>query len=148
MSLAVVRVAGPGGQVFDDALLVQSEPIHRQLRPQIEADYAAAMRAVFADGAEMAVATLAGRVAGVAVFRVFRNTHIGLRLYVDDLVTDEARRSTGVGHALIGWLEQEARARGCPGLDLESGVHRPRAHAFYFREGFSIPSFSFRKTFP
>jgi GNAT superfamily N-acetyltransferase len=147
MSIAVVRVCGPDGKVLDAVRLVAAEPVHRQLRPQIPQDYVGAMHGVFADGGEMAIALDGDRVAGVAVFRLFRNTHVGLRCYVDDLVTDEAQRSTGVGHALINWIEAEAKARGCPGVDLESGVQRSGAHRFYFREGFTIASFSFRKTF-
>lgn len=148
MTVSVVRVCGPDGRVLDAALIAGAESVHRQLRPQLDADYAGAMQRIFADGGEMAVALNGDEVAGVAVYRVFRNTHVGLRFYVDDLVTDEARRSTGVGHALLGWLETEAKARGCPGIDLESGVQRAGAHRFYFREGFAIPSFSFRKNFP
>lgn len=148
MSLAVVRVSGPDGKVLDPARLTAAEPVHRQLRPQIPSDYVWAMQGIFADGGEMAVALEEGRVAGVAVFRIFRNTHVGTRCYVDDLVTDEKLRSTGVGHALIAWVETEAKTRGCPGVDLESGVQRSGAHRFYFREGYVIPSFGFRKTFP
>jgi GNAT superfamily N-acetyltransferase len=148
MTVSVVRVCGPDGRVLDAALIAGAESVHRQLRPQLDADYASAMQRIFADGGEMAVALNDDEVAAVAVYRVFRNTHVGMRFYVDDLVTDEARRSTGVGHALLGWLETEAKARGCPGIDLESGVQRAGAHRFYFREGFVIPSFSFRKTFP
>jgi GNAT superfamily N-acetyltransferase len=148
MSIAVVRVSSPDGKVLDAALLAAAEPVHRQLRPQIPQDYLGAMQGIFADGGEMAVAVAGERPVGVAVFRCFRNTHVATRCYVDDLVTDETRRSTGVGHALIAWIEAEAKARGCPGVDLESGVQRSAAHRFYFREGYTIPSFSFRKTFP
>lgn len=127
--------------------LARAEGVHRQLRPRLPADYVAKMRLVFSQGGEMCVAAIGEEVAGVAVFRVFENTHVGSRFYVDDLVTDDRRRSTGVGKAMIAWLEAEARRRGCPGLDLESGTHRTAAHRFYFREGFVIPSFSFRKDF-
>lgn len=48
---------------------------------------------------------------------------------------------------LIAYLEKVARDRGCPGMDLDSGTHRTRAHRFYFREGFFITAFSFRKEF-
>jgi GNAT superfamily N-acetyltransferase len=127
--------------------LARAEGVHRQLRPKLPADYPAKMRLVFAQGGEMCVAAVGEEVAGLAVFRVFENTHVGARFYVDDLVTDERRRSGGIGRALVAWLEAQARSRGCPGLDLESGTHRTGAHRFYFREGFVIPSFSFRKDF-
>jgi GNAT superfamily N-acetyltransferase len=105
------------------------------------------MGRVFVKGAEMCVAVLGQRVVGVAVFRQFENTHVGRRFYIDDLVTDESQRSAGVGKLLIEYLQKVARDRGCPGLELESGTHRARAHRFYFREGFFISSFSFRKEF-
>jgi hypothetical protein len=65
---------------------------------------------------------------------------------VDDLVTDEARRSRGVGRALLAHLEEKARKLGCDVLALDSGAQRAAAHKFYFREGMHIPGFCFRKT--
>jgi len=79
------------------------------------------------------------------VWRVQENTAIGVHLYVDDLVTDEARRSLGVGRALMQWLEQRARDLACVALVLDSGTHRTRAHSFYFREGMAVVCFNFQK---
>jgi GNAT superfamily N-acetyltransferase len=143
----IVSITGPSGAVLEPAWLARAESVHRQLRPQLPADYAAKMRKVFEGGGEMCIAASGELVVGVAIFRLFENTHVGKRFYVDDLVTDEGTRSTGIGKALVAWLEAEARRRGCPGLDLESGTQRTGAHRFYFREGFVIPSFSFRKDF-
>jgi GNAT superfamily N-acetyltransferase len=145
--LRVVQVTGTGGGVAEPQLLSEAEPVHRQLRPQLPADYPGKMRRVFAGGGEMCVALRAEKVVGLAVFREFENTHVGRRFYIDDLVTDEAERSTGAGRALIAHLEKIALDRGCSGFELESGTHRTRAHRFYFREGFFIVSFSFRKEF-
>jgi GNAT superfamily N-acetyltransferase len=142
---AVVRVADRAGTVLEPAWLPRAERVHRQLRPDLSTDYVSQMTGIFREGGEMAVAVLDGEVAGVAVFRCFANTHVGRRFYVDDLVTDDLQRSTGVGHALLSWLEQEARARGAGNIDLESGTQRTRAHRFYFREGYFVTSFSFRK---
>ena len=146
MSVDIVRVAGPDRTILDATLLLRAEGVHRQLRPDLDADYLGKMQRVVRDGAEIALAVEAQSVLGIAVFRLFENTHVGLRCYLDDLVTDESRRAGGVGHALIDWLEHEARARGCACVDLESGVQRGAAHRFYFREGYIIPSFSFRKS--
>ena len=143
----IVQVTGPARDVIEPRWLGAAERVHRELRPQLPADYTTKMQKVFADGAEMCVAVLGERVVGVAVYREFENTHIGRRFYIDDLVTDEAERSTGAGRTLIAYLEKLARQRGCPGFDLESGTHRTRAHRFYFREGFFITAFSFRKEF-
>ena len=146
MSVDIVRVAGPDRTILDATLLLRAEGVHRLLRPDLDADYLGKMKRAVRDGAEIALAVEAHSVFGVAVFRLFENTHVGLCCYLDDLVTDESRRSSGVGRALIDWLEREARARGCACVDLESGVQRAAAHRFYFRKGYIIPSFSFRKS--
>jgi len=146
-TLRVVQITGSGREVLEPQWLSRAEAVHRQLRPQLPADYPEKMRQVFRDGGEMCVAVLGRRVVGIAVFREFENTHVGRRFYIDDLVTDETARSTGAGRMLITYLEKAARNRGCPGVDLESGTHRNRAHRFYFREGFFITAFSFRKEF-
>ncbi len=63
------------------------------------------------------------------------------------LVTDDACRSQCVGHALIEYLGQVAKKLGANGLVLDSGTQRTQAHKFYFREGFVIPAFNFKKSF-
>ena len=98
-----------------------------------------------AGGARMCVATEAGAVRGVAVYRINENTFEGLHLYVDDLVTDEKQRSRGVGRALMEHLQGLARAADCEACTLDSGTQRVQAHKFYFREGMVVSSFHFRK---
>jgi hypothetical protein len=93
----------------------------------------------------MSVCARDGKVYGVAVFRILEKTHSGRELYCDDLVTNEASRSTGVGHALMLHMEKVAIERGCAYLTLDSGTQRQQAHKFYFREGMTIPSFHFSK---
>ena len=126
-------------------LLARAETVHRQLRPQLEADYPAQMRRVFAGGGRMIVAAAGERVAGVAVWRILLRTHSPQDLYVDDLVTDNLQRSTGIGRAMLGWLENRARELGCSQLCLDSGTHRQQAHKFYFREGLTVTAFHFVK---
>jgi GNAT superfamily N-acetyltransferase len=93
----------------------------------------------FSGGARMMLATQGDAVLGVAVWRVIQNTYEGCRLYVDDLVTDAAHRSRGVGRFLLDGLEARARSLGCDVIALDSGTQRTAAHRFYFREGFVIP---------
>jgi GNAT superfamily N-acetyltransferase len=128
----------------DAQLLRSAERVHRQLRPHL-GDYVARMREVLGAGAQMAVATDGEEVRGVTVFRILEKTHSGRELYCDDLVTDEAKRSTGVGHALIEYMERIGRERGCDTLALDSGTQRQQAHKFYFREGMVVTSFHFNK---
>lgn len=142
--MKVVAVSNARGEVTDAKLLAAAERVHRQLRPHL-GNYAARMKVVLAGGAEMAVAVVDGEVAGVTVFRVLEKTHSGRDLYCDDLVTDETRRSTGVGHALMAYMEGVCRERGCDTFSLDSGCQRQQAHKFYFREGMAITSFHFDK---
>ena len=143
MKVKVVPVTDAKGAVVDEATLAAAEGVHRQLRPQLPVDYLRRMREVFAAGGEMAVATLEGRPAGVAVWRMVERTLSFRELYCDDLVTDEALRSTGVGHALMEHMARLARERGCDLFTLDSGTQRQQAHKFYFREGMTITSFHF-----
>ncbi|MDR1229225.1 MAG: GNAT family N-acetyltransferase [Azoarcus sp.] len=129
--------------------LFRAEAVHRQLRDRLPPGfdaYRAALARVLAGGARLSLATVDETVEGLALWRIVDNTYELRRLYVDDLVVEAACRSRGVGHALIAWLEREARALSCAALALDSGVQRNGAHRFYFREGFSIPAFCFRKT--
>ncbi len=141
----VVPVTDERGAIVNLDMLAASERVHRQLRPHLPEDYVDRMKEVFASGAEMAVAVIAGEVVGITVFRVVEKTFSGRELYCDDLVTDEAKRSTGVGHALIAYMEKVGRERHCDTLALDSGTQRQQAHKFYFREQLPITAFHFSK---
>ncbi len=145
MTVDVVAVTDAAGAVVDARMLKAAERVHRQLRPHLPPDYAQRMKQVFASGAEMAVAVVGGKVAGVTVFRVVEKTFTGRELYCDDLITDEKQRSKGVGHALIEYMERIGRSRRCDALALDSGTQRQQAHKFYFREQMPITAFHFTK---
>jgi GNAT superfamily N-acetyltransferase len=81
----------------------------------------------------------------VAGWRLMATTVAGRKLYVDDLVTAAARRSRGVGSALLSELQRRAREAGCTSIDLDSGTAREDAHRFYFRERMSITSLHFQR---
>ena len=141
----IIRITDDAHAVIEPGWLARAEAVHRQLRPQLPPDYVQKMQHVFEGGGEMCVAVIEDQVVGVTVFRSFENTFSGRKFYVDDLVTDERNRSSGVGHALIVFLEQLAKGRGGGSIELDSGTQRTHAHRFYFREGFVITSFCFRK---
>lgn len=81
----------------------------------------------------------------VAGWRVMTTTFAGRKVYVDDLVTDQSRRSHGLGAQLLRAAEARGRAVGCKVIDLDSGVERYAAHRFYLRERFAIASHHFGK---
>ncbi len=143
--MRIVEVTDESGVIAAPGWLKKAEAVHRQLRTALPPEYEAKMKRVFAGGARMCVATDGADVAGVAVYRMYENTFYGKQLYVDDLVTDQARRSSGVGRTLLGYLEQKARAAGFDSLTLDSGTQRLQAHKFYFREGMAVTSFHFMK---
>lgn len=141
----IVKVTATGGRIVERDWLAKAEAVHRQLRPHLPNDYAKRMAYIFATGVEMWLAAEHDHVLGVAVFRIIENTHAGRKLYVDDLVTDETKRSTGVGKLLLDGLTEEARQRGCQTIDLDSGTQRTDAHRFYFRERMGVKVFGFTK---
>jgi len=143
--IEMIEVTDAGGAIAAPDWLKRAETVHRQLRTALPPEYEAKMKRVFAGGARMCVAVEGVEVAGVAVYRMYENTFSGKQLYVDDLVTDERRRSTGVGRALLGYLEQKAGAARFENLSLDSGTQRAQAHKFYFREGMVVTSFHFAK---
>lgn len=141
----VIAITNDKRTVVNADMLAAAQSVHRQLRPHMPEDYVGRMKEVFAGGAEMAVTVVDGQVAGIAVFRMLEKTHSGRDLYCDDLVTDEKQRSSGVGHALMQYMERICAERGCDTLSLDSGTWRQQAHKFYFREGMTISSFHFDK---
>jgi GNAT superfamily N-acetyltransferase len=141
----VIDLTDASGDVVERAWLLKAERVHRQLRPQLPADYTGAMERVFAGGGRLSVAVRGDEVTGVAVWRIHANTFEGLHMYVDDLVTDEKLRSSGVGKLLMDHLQVIARAAGCSSCTLDSGTQRQQAHKFYFREGLVVTSFHFSK---
>jgi GNAT superfamily N-acetyltransferase len=116
------------------------------LRPHVaETDFVARVETQQKQGYRLAYLEDEGAVVAVAGFRVMDMLATGLTLYVDDLVTDEARRSRGYGKTMLDWLQTYAGMAGCETFSLDSGTQRQEAHAFYFRERMRVTSFHFAK---
>lgn len=143
--MQIVALNDAAGAPIGAEWLARAEAVHRQLRPQLLPDYAAEMARVFVGGGRMTVAVDGDAVRGLAVWRVLEKTFTRREFYVDDLVTDSAQRSAGVGRALLAWCEARARELRCTQFALDSGTQRQQAHKFYFREGLVITSFHFGK---
>ncbi|MEV0493806.1 GNAT family N-acetyltransferase [Streptomyces atratus] len=131
----------------DPRLTTDLLPVLRELRPHLTEDL---FHEVYGKGYPQGLRFTAvhdgdGACVGAAGWRIVDNTSQIRKLYVDDLVTAAHARSTGVGHLLLGYLEQRAREAGCLDLSLDSGTHRTDAHRFYLRERLDIVAFSFNK---
>ena len=138
----------------DDDLLLRAQDVYRQLRPHLPEDgksFLGQIRDICRTGpARVLIATsndTAAEILGVAAYRVTHTAMHSEHIYCDDLVTNEASRSAGVGRALINHMKKEASNLDIHRLVLDSGCQRGRAHKFYYREGFTINRFGFRLTF-
>jgi GNAT superfamily N-acetyltransferase len=120
-------------------------PLVSQLRPHLDENaFVAQMHRQIAEGCRATVAyDEQGVPRAFACWRVMEMLAVGLHVYVDDLITDQAVRSRGYGKAMLDWLKAEAKRLGCVRLQLDSGTHRQDAHAFYLRERLRIEAFHF-----
>lgn len=120
-------------------------PVMRQLRPHLSEDDYTAMVARMreTEGFRLAAVRENGVVRAVAGFRRLEMLYCGVILSIDDLVVDEAIRSSGFGKRLLDWLKAEARATGCGQVHLDSRLIRTDAHRFYHREGFETLGYHF-----
>src|ERR1043165_4960440 len=87
-------------------------------------------------GDRIAVAELDGAVVGLAHLQVTPAIERDRpAAKIGALVVDQAHRGLGIGRALVGAMEAEARLRGCELLSLATSERRDDAHAFYERLG-------------
>ncbi len=129
-----------------DPDILRCFPVMAQLRPHlVEAEFVARVRRMQREGFILARLEEEGAVRAVAGYRYHEKLFSGRILYVDDLVSDPTRRSQGHGARLLAWLADQARARDCDLLELDSGVQRFDAHRFYFRERMRIASYHFSR---
>jgi GNAT superfamily N-acetyltransferase len=129
-----------------DEDILSTFDVMRQLRPDVpRSDYVRRVRQLEDEVRfQLAMLTEGTEVVTVAGFRLCRSLGWGKYLYVDDLVTDEARRSTSAGSVMFRWLVDRARSEECGELRLDSAVYRHGAHRFYLRERMDIACFNFR----
>jgi GNAT superfamily N-acetyltransferase len=111
-------------------------PLVRQLRSHLdEAEFLRRLALQETRGYELHAAIRDGVVVGLAGFRPVMTLARGAHLHLDDLVVAEGLRSGGIGKALIGYAEGEARRRGLGKLFLDA---RQQAIPFYQREGYDF----------
>ncbi len=91
------------------------------------------------------VATIGGRLIGLAGAWIGTKIWCGKFLEIDNLVVDENLRSTGIGSLLIQHLETLARQENCKVLTLDSYTSNHPSHRLYHRLGFEIWGFHFVK---
>nr|WP_298803692.1 GNAT family N-acetyltransferase [uncultured Pseudokineococcus sp.] len=101
--------------------------------------YRAALARVDADGAQqVVVAERAGEVVGTLQLGVLPglSRRGATRAQVEAVRVRGDLRGTGLGTALLRWVVDEARRRGCAVVQLTTDGSRTDAHRFYERLGF------------
>ena len=124
----------------DHATILRCHAVIQELRPHL-ADagvFAAQVMRQQAHGYRLAFLEAEGAVRSVVGYRLLEKLSAGRFLYVDDLATREADHGKGFGGQLFDWVAGQAREAGCSMLQLDSGVHRHRAHRFYLDKGMHI----------
>ena len=132
------------------ALACEAQALHEAALPALYQPPEAAAAAIAADlarvretpGARLLVAEADGAVVGYAHVEEQRApaspyARASAALHLVAMVVDPARRSRGVGRALLGAVRGEARARGLDRVTLDVYAFNERARAFYEREGFA-----------
>ena len=94
----------------------------------------------------LTVAESGGRVIGTVTLVVVPNLTHGAAPWaqLENMVVDEEHRGSGAGQALLRTARDEAWARGCYKVQLQSANEREGAHRFYARFGFMPSSVGFR----
>lgn len=78
------------------------------------------------------------QVLGCAAFHFLAPFHITQRwCLLSALIIEESQRNQGIGRALLTYIEQYAKARGCVHLELSSNIKRIKAHQFYAQLGYT-----------
>lgn len=126
--------------------LLEGERLHRLFRPDMGGDYEALMTEITSGPGGVVQLHDGDAVRSLAVWRMFQTTYCGLRLEIDDLVTDPACRSQGHGATLLDWLEKKALLLSCSTVTLNSAAGRVNAHRFYIRQRYELLGFHFSKS--
>jgi ribosomal protein S18 acetylase RimI-like enzyme len=129
----------------DDQIASCADVLH-ELRPDFESAHALILqiRRQQKDGYRLMRACAENDTLGVGGYRYSENLIHGHHVYVDDLVTSSRGRRRGIGRAILDAISEEARARGCTRMVLDTGVTNSTAIGFYHRWGLSITGFHLR----
>ncbi|SDU43176.1 GNAT family N-acetyltransferase [Stappia sp. ES.058] len=123
--------------VEDAAAVATCFELMRQLRPHLKtvAEFVARWQSQEAEGYRLLAIYEDGRPVALAGYRLQKNLMHGRHLYLDDLVTEQTRRSGGLGQRLLDHVQTIGHAEGCSRLSLDTPLSNALGHRFYFRQG-------------
>jgi GNAT superfamily N-acetyltransferase len=116
--------------------IAESFSLMSLLRPRVTArTYVAEVEHQRREGYRLFAARDGGVIVGLIGIRHSHTLARGEHVFVDDLVTAEAQRGTGIGRQLMLWLAEFTRTLPCPLIALDS---RDTAKGFYDKIGFKF----------
>ncbi len=121
----------------DEDQIAACFPIISQLRPYLTDQAAWVERAevLRAGGYQILAVWEKNEVIAMAGYRLNDNMIYGRFLYIDDLVTDERKRGSGLGARLLEELQGIGRLADCHYMVLDTAATNTDARRFYQREG-------------
>ncbi|MGZ8900742.1 MAG: GNAT family N-acetyltransferase [Limisphaerales bacterium] len=122
-----------------DAEIESCFPVFSPLRPHLkESDFIPQVRRQQKESYQILALRHEGAVKSVAGFRFAEFLAWGRVLYIDDLGTLPGETSRGFAGALLDWVIDHAKKRGCDAVHLDTGYARHAAHRVYLRKGFQL----------
>ncbi|WP_026700860.1 GNAT family N-acetyltransferase [Salibacterium aidingense] len=104
----------------------------KQLRPYlVEQEYINTVRRMQEYGYRLYAWKDSGHYTAAAGLKFQENLYDGFHLWLDDFVTDEKKRSRGIGRQALSDIERFAKQSGAQKVVLSSGLKRAEAHSFY-----------------
>ncbi|KND37812.1 hypothetical protein IQ60_01925 [Streptomyces europaeiscabiei] len=115
-------------------------PVFRELRPHIasEDEFVGRWKVQQDEAYRIVFLEQDGEVRAAAGFRIVHSMAWGRAVYLDDLCALTEHQGAGLGRAVLGFVQDEARRLGCGAVHLDTGYHRRRAHRTYLRSGFEL----------
>lgn len=112
-------------------------PVMAQLRPHLAdaAEFATRVARQREAGYRLLAAWRDGAPIALAGYRIEETLVNGRFVYVDDLVTSEPERRSGIGARLLDAVAAEGRQAGCARMVLDTALANVLAHRFYYRQG-------------
>ena len=128
-----------------DIEIARCFPVMVQLLPNLrEEDFVNRIKHLMKMGYSLVYVEDNANICSVAGFRIIEMlSSNGPYLVVDEIVTDEGKRSQGYGDVLFEWLITYAQQNSCRQIHLDSSVRFVEAHRFYFRKRMHIQGYHF-----
>ncbi len=84
---------------------------------------------------------------GVCGIWILTKYYVGRHIEPDNVIITPEYRGKNIGHELMIWIEEYAKANGCVAGELNCYVGNQRAHRFWEKEGYEVIALHFQKKY-